>query len=217
MIKVLIADDHAVVRRGMMQILDEAPGICCAGEAGNGLEVLKCVDGGEYDVLLLDMAMPEMNGLETLRQLRSRNIKLKVLILSMYPEEQFALRTMRAGASGYLTKDSAPDILIEAIRKVSAGGKYITNTLAEKLADEISNKKSNPIENLSDREYQVLRHLSRGRTISEIAEELSVSNKTVYTYRTRILRKMNLRNTSEIVHYIYEQGLEERLLPERAE
>jgi two-component system invasion response regulator UvrY len=210
MIRVLVADDHAVVRRGVLQILDEAPDLVAAGEANTGRKVLQEVQEHDYDVLVLDIAMPDGGGLEVLRQLRTLKPKLRVLILSMYPERQYAVRALKAGAAAYLTKESAPDELVAAIRRVAQGGKYITQSLAEKLATELEEEtKKAPGETLSDREYQVMRLLVTGKTITEVAVELALSVKTVSTYRARILDKLNLRNTAEIIRYAFEHGLVE--------
>jgi len=210
MIRVLVADDHAIVRRGMAQILEEVPDMVVAGEASTGREVLRMVGEGEYNVVMLDIAMPEGGGLETLKQLRSLKPELPVLILSMYPERQYAVRTLRAGAAGYLTKESAPDELIAAIRRVVQGGRYVSQSLAEELAAALGSEAERlPHESLSDREYQVMRLLATGKTVTEIANELSLSAKTVSTYRARILVKLNLRNTAEIIRYALEHGLGE--------
>ena len=208
MIRVLVADDHAVVRRGVVQILDEAPDMMAAGQASSGREVLQRVQAEDFDVVLLDIAMPEGSGLEVLHQLRTLEPGLQVLILSMYPERQYAVRALKAGAAGYLTKESAPDELVAAIRRVAIGGKYISQSLAEELAVGLAGEASEkPIDSLSNREYQVMRLLASGKTVSEIAEELSLSAKTVSTYRARILDKLNLRNTAEIVRYAFENEL----------
>lgn len=208
MIRVLIADDHAVVRRGVLQILAEAPDMIAAGEAGTGREVLQAVHKSDYDVVLLDIALPDSNGLEVLKQLRNLKPGLRVLILSVYPEKQYAVRAFKAGAAGYLTKDSAPDELITAIRKVSQGGKYVTQSLAEELATELWGEGETEFyQTLSDREYQVMCLLAAGKTVAEIAATLSLSVKTVSTYRARILQKLGLKNTAEIVRYALTRGL----------
>jgi DNA-binding NarL/FixJ family response regulator len=207
-IRVLIADDHAVVRRGVLQILAEAPDMIAAGEAGTGREVLQAVHKSDYDVVLLDIALPDSNGLEVLKQLRNLKPGLRVLILSVYPEKQYAVRAFKAGAAGYLTKDSAPDELITAIRKVSQGGKYVTQSLAEELATELWDEGETEFyQTLSDREYQVMCLLAAGKTVAEIAATLSLSVKTVSTYRARILQKLGLKNTAEIVRYALTRGL----------
>jgi DNA-binding NarL/FixJ family response regulator len=208
MIRVLVADDHAVVRRGVVQILDEAPDMIAAGQASSGREALRMVQEECYDVLLLDIAMPEGSGLEVLHQLQTLKPDLRILILSMYPERQYAVRALKAGAAGYLTKDGAPDELVAAIRKVAQGGKYITQALAEELAAGlVGEAREAPAESLSNREYQVMRLLASGKTATEIADELSISVKTVSTYRARILDKLGLRNTAEIIRYAFEHDL----------
>ena len=210
MIRVLVADDHAVVRRGLLQILEEVPDIVVAGEASTGRQVLQVVQRERYDVLVLDIAMPDGGGLEVLKQLRTLRPEVRVLILSIYPEKQYAVRALKAGAAGYLTKESAPDELIAAIRQVSGGGKYFTHSLAEKLAVELGGEaEKEPHEILSDREYQVMCLLAAGKTVTDIATELSLSAKTVSTYRARILEKLNLQSTAEIIRYAFERGLVE--------
>ena len=208
MIRILVADDHAVVRRGVLQILEEAADLVVAGEASTGSQVLRLVQKNDYDVLVLDVNMPEGSGLEVLYQLRTLRPRLRILILSMYPERQFAVRALKAGAAGYLTKESAPDELIAAVRRVAQGGRYITQALAEELAANLVEDTSvSPVERLSDREFQVMRLLATGKTVSEIAAELCLSVKTVSTYRARILEKMNLRNTAEIIICAFEHGV----------
>jgi len=210
MIRVLVADDHAVVRRGVVQILAESPHIVVAGEASCGSEVLRAVRENDYDLVLLDIAMPGGSGLEVLKQLRSLKPDVQVLILSMYPEKQYAMRALRAGAAGYLTKDSAPDELVDAIDRISRGDKYITRSLAQELASELGGNADKELhEALSDREYQVMRLLAAGKSVSEIAAQLSLSVKTVSTYRTRILEKLGLKTTAEIMHYALARGLVE--------
>ena len=208
MLKILIADDHPIVRQGMKQIIADTTDIVVAGEASNGQEVLSAVKKTPYDVILLDIAMPGPNGLDILKQLKKDKPELAVLMLSIHPEEQYAVRTLKAGASGYLTKESAPDELVEAIRKVSKGGKYITSSLAESLATILTHEdRQLPHTILSDREYQVLLMISSGKTIKEIADELSLSVKTISTYRTRILERMNMRTNAELIHYAIKHEL----------
>jgi len=202
MIRILIADDHAIFREGLKHILSESPDVKVAAEARNGQEVLEKIWSEKYDMVLLDISMPGMSGLEVLKQLKIEKPKLPVLVLSMHPEEQYAVRVLRAGASGYLTKESAPDELITAIRKISQGRKYITSSLAERLAFEMEIDSEKPLhEVLSDREYQVLRIIAAGKTIKQIAEELSLSIKTVSTYRGRIMEKMKMKTNAELMHY----------------
>jgi two-component system invasion response regulator UvrY len=210
MIRVLVADDHAVVRRGLVQILAEAPDMVVAGEASTGREVLQAVWKHDYDVLVLDIAMPEGGGLEVLQQLQTLKPDLRILILSMYPEKQYAVRALKTGAAGYMTKESVPDELIAAIRKVARGGKYVTQSLAEQLASELRGEvEKEPHQTLSDREYQVMTLLAAGKSVTDVATELSLSVKTVSTYRARILEKLNLKSTAEIIRYALEHGLVE--------
>jgi two-component system invasion response regulator UvrY len=210
MIRILIADDHRIVREGLKQILAETPDMTVVDEASNGQEVLGKVWEGDYDVVLLDISMPGRSGLDILKQLKNERPKLAVLVLSMYSEEQYAMRALRAGASGYMTKESAPDELIEAIRKVSTGRKYISATVAEKLAISLEANDERPAhESLSDREYQVMCMIASGKTIKTIADELSLSVKTVSTYRTRILEKMRMKNNAELTHYSIQNRLVE--------
>ncbi len=208
MIKILIADDHAIVRRGLKQILTETPDMIVAGEAYNGQDLLEKVRSDQWDVVVLDISMPGRGGLDVLKQLKSEQPKLPVLMLTIHPEDQYAVRVLRAGASGYLTKESAPDHLVEAIRKVARGGKYISPHLAERLAFNLESISEKPLhEALSDREFQVLRFIASGKTVKEIGEELSLSVKTISTYRTRILEKMKMRNNAELTHYAIQQKL----------
>ena len=208
MIRVLIADDHAVVRQGLKQILGDTPEMLVAGEATNGQEVLDRVRAEAWDVVVLDISMPDRSGLDILKQLRSERPKLPVLVLSMYSEDQYATRVLKAGASGYLTKDSAADELVKAIRKVVSGGRYVSPFLAEKLAFEMGGDSSRlPHETLSDREFQVLRLIAAGKSVKEIGAELSLSVKTVSTYRARLLEKMKLGTTAELMHYAMQNRL----------
>ncbi len=212
MIRVLIVDDHAIVRHGLRRILDDAHGMSVAGEAANGFEALKLMNAEKWDIVLLDISMPEKNGIDTLKQIMDRSKLAKVLILSMYPEDQYAVRLMKAGASGYLTKETAPEQLVDAIRTVMAGKKHISPNLSELLLQEcgVDSGKS-PHEMLSDREYQVLRLIGSGKKVSEVAETLSLSVKTVSTYRTHILEKMKLRNNAELTYYVMQNGLKEQV------
>lgn len=208
MLKILIADDHAIVRQGLKQIVTETQDMIVAGEASNGQELLDKIKENDYDVVVLDITMPGRNGMDVLRQLRSERPGLPILMLSIHPEEQYALRALRAGASGYLTKESASDELVVAIRKVSQGGKYISSSLAEKLAFELeAGHKQAPHETLSDREYQVMCMIASGKTVMEIAQELMLSEKTISTYRSRILEKMNMKNNAELTYYAIKNQL----------
>lgn len=210
MIRVLIVDDHAVVRQGLRRILGEAEGIEVGAEAANGIEALKKIGHEKFDVVLLDISMPEKNGLDTLKQIIDENSAAKVLIMSMYPEDQYAVRLMKSGASGYMTKDAAPEQLVDAIHKVIAGKKYISPNLAELLLQECGNDTGKPAhELLSNREYQVLRLLGSGKKVSEIAQTLSLSVKTISTYRAHILEKMKLKNNAELIFYVMGNDLKE--------
>jgi len=202
MIRILVADDHAVVREGMKQILAEVVDIVVKDEAENGAVTIEKISQHDYDLVLLDISMPGRSGLEVLEDIKNRRPRLPVLILSMHPEEQYAVRALRAGASGYLTKSSAPQELIGAIRKVAGGGKYVTSTLAEKLADELEvNAEKKPHEKLSNREHQVMLMLAEGKSVSDIADELFLSVKTISTYRTRIMAKMGMKKNAELTLY----------------
>lgn len=206
--KVLIADDHAVVRRGVIQILAEEYPALSVGEAENAGEVLMLARENEWDIIILDISMPGRNGLEVLKELRQQYPKVPILILTAHPEEQYAIRVLRAGAAGYMTKESAPEHLVEGIRRMTGGGKYISPAAAEMLADSIStDQKKAPHESLSDREYQVLCLLASGRTVGEIAAELSLSVKTISTYRTRVLEKMRMKTNVELTHYAIRNNL----------
>ncbi len=210
MIRVLIVDDHAIVRHGLRRILEEAKGMHVGGEAANGVEALKMMRAEKWDVVLLDISMPEKNGIDTLKQIMENDKEARVLILSMYPEDQYAVRLMKAGASGYLTKETAPEKLVEAIRTVVAGKKHISPTLSELLLLECGgNSGKSAHEILSDREYQVLRLIGSGKSVSDIAGQLSLSVKTISTYRTHILEKLKLKNNAELIYYVMQNGLKE--------
>jgi two-component system, NarL family, invasion response regulator UvrY len=207
-IRILISDDHAIVREGIKQILADTDDLVVAGEATNGHEVIEHVRREDWDMVLLDLAMPGKDGLETLKEIKREKPKLPVLVLSIYPEEQYAVRALKAGASGYLTKESAPEELIAAIRKVSQGGKYISASLAEKLASHLGVDVEKPVhEILSDREYKVMLLIASGKTVTEIADEMCLSVKTVSTYRMRALSKMGMKNNSEFTYYAIKHGL----------
>lgn len=208
MINVLVADDHAIVRQGLKQILSETPDITVAGEAADAEEALHKALTEDWDVLVLDITMPGRSGFDILREINHYRPHLPVLVLSMHDEEQYAVRCLKAGASGYLTKESAPEELIEAIRKVVAGGKYVGASLAEILALGVDATDHQPRHAaLSDREFQVMRMLAAGKTPTEIASDLVLSVKTVSTYRARILDKMGFTNTAEIMRYAIENQL----------
>ena len=210
MIKILIADDHAIVREGLKRIVAETADMVVADEATNGHEVLEKIRNNEYNVVILDISMPGRGGVDILKQLKGQRPHLPILILSMHPEEQYAVRVLKAGAAGYLTKESAPDELITAIKRVSSGRKYVSSSLAEKLAFDLERHTELPYhETLSDREYQVLCMIASGKRAQEIAEELCLSVKTVSTYRSRILEKMKMKNNAELMRYAIKHELVE--------
>ena len=208
MIKVIIVDDHLIVREGLKQIISDTSDIRVVGEASNGQEALNKIRINDYDVMLLDISMPGRSGLEILKEIKNGSPNLSILILTMHPEEQYAMRVLKAGASGNLTKESAPDELIEAIRKVSGGGKYISSTLAEKLAFNLEVDTGKPLhQTLSDREFEVMCMISSGKTVTEIADDMSLSVKTISTYRTRILDKMRMKTNAELTYYSIKNDL----------
>lgn len=211
MTRILLVDDHAVVRRGVRQVLaEEMGGSLEFGEAGTPAEALALVEAQPWDLVLLDISLPGRGGLDTLRELKRLRPALPVLVLSMHAEEQYAVRTLRAGASGYVRKDSAPAELVRAARKVLAGGTHVSEAVADALARAVSTAAGRPLhEALSDRELEVLRRLAVGRTVKEIAGELHLSEKTISTYRTRLLRKMNMRTNAELTQYALRVGLVE--------
>jgi two-component system invasion response regulator UvrY len=208
MIRILVADDHAIVRNGLKQIVGDTSDMVVAGEASNGQEALNKALKDDYDVVLLDITMPDRSGLDILKEIKSQKPELPVMILSMHPEEQYAVRALKAGAAGYLTKESAPEELINAMRRVSSGGKYVTLSLAEKLASILKAGAEELLhQTLSDREYQVLCMIASGKRVKQIADELLLSTKTISTYRTRVLRKMNMNNNMELTRYAIENQL----------
>jgi two-component system invasion response regulator UvrY len=210
MIRILVVDDHAIVREGLKQILADVTDLSVREEAANGQEALEKIRSGEFDCVLLDISMPGRSGLEVLKEIKAERPRLPVLILSMHAEEQYAIRALKAGASGYLTKSSAPDELIGAIRKVSCGRKYVSASLAEKLAGELDSDATKPShETLSDREYQVMLMLASGKAVKEIADELCLSVKTISTYRSRVMEKMNLKKNAELTLYAIQNHLVE--------
>ena len=208
MIRVALADDHAVVRQGLSQILSAQQDIRVVAEASNHGETLQMLRTHKCDVLILDVAMPGRSGIDTLKQVKAEHPKLPVLILSMYPEDQYAFRALKNGAAGYLTKMAAVDQLVHAIRQVASGRKYITVELAEVIAEGIERRDDKPRpEILSDREFQTLRMIAQGRKLQEIGEALSLSPKTVSVYRARLCQKLGLTTTAELTRYAIEQGL----------
>ncbi len=206
--RILIADDHAVVRQGIKQILADDFKRATFGEARTAQEALTKIWKEKWDVVILDITMPGRSGLEVLKELKTQRPKLPVLVLSMHPEDQFAVRVLKAGASGYMTKESAPEELVGAIKKVLAGGKHVSAALAEIMAAYITIDDKRPAhELLSNREFQVLRLIASGKTVSQIAKEISLSVRTVSTYRTRILEKMALKSNAELTHYAFQHQL----------
>jgi DNA-binding NarL/FixJ family response regulator len=207
-IRILIVDDHAILRRGLKEILmSELEGAVC-GEAENAEQVLAQIQCQDWDVVILDVTMPGRSGLDVLKDLKALQPKLPVLVLSMHPEDQYGKRVLKAGASGYLNKDSAPEELIKAILKVRTGGHYVSPALAERLAVDLSENAGRPVhEILSDREFEVLRMIASGKTVSQISENLHLSVTTVSTYRARILEKLNMTTTAELIHYALQNHL----------
>lgn len=209
-IRVLIADDHAIIRQGLKQILSDTEDLEVAAEADGGVKALQVLRSTQCDVVLMDVSMPDRNGIDTLKLVKKEFPRLPVLILSMHPEEQYAVRALRAGAAGYLSKQGAPEQLVTAIRQVAAGKKYVSAAVAEELANAIGEDVERPPhEKLSDREYQTLCMISSGKTLTQIAEQLNLSVKTVSVYRARLLEKMKLRNNAELTHYGLKHGLVE--------
>lgn len=208
MIRILVADDHAIVRRGLRQIVADESDMEVVGEAQTTQEILDLARQEEWDVIVLNISMPGRGGFEALKALKQTHSKRPVLVLSMYPEDQFAVRAFRAGAAGYMTKESAPEELVQAIRKVVRGGKYVSPSLAEKLAAELGEDAERPPhEALSEREYHVLRLLASGKTVTQIAAEMSLSVKTISTYRARLLEKMRMKTNAEVTRYAIEHRL----------
>ena len=208
MIRILIADDHTVVRLGLVQIIEKNPDMKVVAEHTNGIDALNWIRSHDCDVALVDIAMPGINGIDLLKQLREEKPKLPVLILSIYPEDQYAVRLIRAGAAGYLNKECAPTEVVEAVRNVVGGKVHISPAVAKMLANEVSRPDGKlPHETLSNREYQIFLLFASAKTISEIAEALSLSVKTVSTYRARILEKMNMRNNVEMMQYAVDKHL----------
>lgn len=208
--RILIADDHPVVRQGLRQVLDAVEDLDVAGEAKDGNEAVALAGRVAWDVAVIDYNMPGKGGVELVKELRRRFPDRPVLVLSMYPEDRYALRLLRAGAAGYLNKESAPEELVGALRKVAGGGRYVSAALGEKLALAVSGDDETPLyEKLSDREYQIMWLLASGRTVGEIARQLFLSANTVSTYRTRILKKLNVKNNAELMRYAMQHQLVE--------
>lgn len=208
LIKVLIADDHAIVREGLRQILADTKDIVVAGDAENAFDAIKLVHASDCQVLLLDISMPDRSGIEVLKQLRKECPNTAVLMLSMHREDQYAIRSMKAGAAGYLNKQSAPAELVSAIRQVADGRKYISAALAQELANQVNDTYDLPAhETLSDREFQTLTMIASGKSVTDIANELMLSVKTISMYRARLLQKMKLRHNAELTHYAVKNRL----------
>lgn len=207
-LRIIIADDHPIVREGLKKIISSSEDMEVTGEAATGQELLRLIDTHKCDCIVLDISMPGESGLVIAHEIKSRNSLLPILIVSMYPEEQLAIRAFRAGASGYLTKSSAPTELLTAIRKVSAGGRYVTTSLAERLTLYLSGERGTmPHEALTDREYHIMLMIASGKTMAEIAQELGLSVKTISAYRTSILEKLHVKNVVELTRYAIEHGL----------
>ncbi|MDO8465430.1 MAG: response regulator transcription factor [Gallionella sp.] len=208
MIRIMIADDHAIVRQGLARILEKNDGMKIVAEHDNGIDALNWVRDHDCDIALIDISMPGMNGIDLLKQLREEKPKVPVLVISIYSEDQYAVRLIKAGAAGYLTKGCAPAIVVEAVCQIAGGKKYISPTVAEMLADEVGTTDEKlPHEALSDREYQIFLLLASAKTVSEIAEALALSAKTISTYRKRILEKMHLHNNVELMRYAIDNNL----------
>jgi len=208
MIRIVIADDHAIVREGLKRIVSDVPDMNVAGEAADGTEVMQRVRELEFDVLVLDLSMPGRSGMELIKLVKAEKPKLRILILSMHQEMQYAVRSIKSGASGYLTKESAPALLEQAIRKIAAGGAYVTAEVAEQLAlGAMPGNQALPHESLSDREFQVFRLLAAGVSVTEIGAQLNLSVKTVSTHKANLMQKMGLQNASELVRYAMKHGL----------
>jgi len=206
--KILIADDHAIVREGVKQIVRSLPEVTVIEEAWEGYQALEKIVAGGYDLVILDISMPGLSGLDILQNLKHRNLKTNVLILSLYPQEQYAIRAFKLGASGYLSKDSAFEELKEAIKRIAAGGKYISSVIAEKLLFNDHTKASmTPHETLSEREFQIMLMLARGKTVTEISNDIFISDKTVTTYRARIMAKMGLKKNADLTFYAIKNNL----------
>lgn len=208
MIRIVIADDHEIVRAGLKQIISDDEDMEVLGESNNGENLIELVKKNDYDVVLLDLKMQGISGIDVIKHIKVIKPELPIIVLSMHAEDQYAVRTIKAGASGYLTKETAAENLVTAVRRVVGGGKYISPTLAETLADSIAGGGVElPHEKLADREFQVMCMIASGKTVSEIGSELFLSVKTISTYRQRILEKMNMKNNSELTHYAIKNNL----------
>jgi two-component system, NarL family, invasion response regulator UvrY len=208
MLKILVADDHPVVRQGIMRIIEDTVDYKVTGEAENGIEALKKIKEQDFDLVLLDISMPGSDGLDTLQQIKKNKPNLPVLILTIHPEKYYGMRMLKAGAAGYLTKQNAPFELIEAIRKVTSGGMYISNSLAQLLVSSKKGDDEKPAhEKLSDREYQVMQLIAAGKKVKTISEELCISVKTIHVHRRHIFEKLNISSNAEIIHYAIQNGM----------
>ena len=208
MINILIVDDHLIVRQGIKRIIDDVSDMSIVAEASSGQKAMDLILENSYDLILLDISMSGLNGLQTLKLIKKHNKNLPVLMLSMYSEEQYAMRSIKAGASGYMTKETAAEQLVIAIRTINNGRKYISKEVAELLATNLyHDEDKDPHDNLSDREFEILKMIARGTTTKAIGEELSISPKTVSTFRSRILKKLDLRNNSDLIHYVIDYKL----------
>jgi two-component system, NarL family, invasion response regulator UvrY len=208
MIKILIIDDHIIFREGIKKVLAAASDIKVTGEAGDGNDAMHALKRNHYDVVLQDLALPDMEGLDLLRRIKSHNSDLPVLVLSFYPEDQYAVRVLKEGASGYLTKESVPNDLIHAIRKAAGGGKYISAALGESLAGSVTGEKERrPHELLSSREFQIFSMIAAGRSVKEMANELSIARTTITSYRSRIFEKLKFKTNADLIRYAVENRL----------
>lgn len=208
MIKILLADDHPIIIKGLKQIIEEEDDMKVTGEARNGNEALDLMRKNDYDIAILDITMPKKTGVEVIEEMKYLKKKIPVLVLSVHPEDQFAMRVLKTGAKGYMTKESAPENIVDAIKKIINGGKYISPTLAEKILSDInSDRDEAPHETLSNREFQIIVMIASGKTLKEIAEELNLNIKTISTYRQRILEKMNMTSNAELTRYVLDNKL----------
>jgi two-component system invasion response regulator UvrY len=207
MMRILVVDDHALVRRGLIEILESLPGGAVFGEAGTAADTLSLALGERWDLVLLDLGLPDRHGLDVLRELHAARPQLPVLILTMFPEDQLALRMLELGASGYLTKESAPEELVKAVERLMSGHKYLSPTMTQAVADGLGGPPPAPHEQLSDRELEVLRQLAAGRPITAISRQLGLSPKTVTTYRSRLLHKLRMKSNAELTFYATQHGL----------
>lgn len=206
--KILLVDDHIIIRKGLLEILRREFKDCEFLEASNGIEAISFLKHEDVSIALIDISMPKLNGLDVLKQANALEIKTPIIILSMQPENQYAIRVLKAGAYGFLNKDNSPDTIIKAVRRVLSGRKYISETVADILVDNVGvNKEGSLIESLSDREMEVFQFISRGKTLTEISEELTLSVNTISTYRTRVLQKLGLKNNAMLIRYALDNDI----------